>query len=148
MGGQNKEEIYSVSKDGKIAIVLHSGAYDRANYALSIATVALAMGMEVHMIYTYGGFRRLIKGYTDDLGEETPREIKSIIQNGIKKGNIPPISKQIKEATRMGLKTYACVNAMANFNIAKDQLISEVEKPMGIATFLELTKDAAKTLYV
>ena len=48
----------------------------------------------------------------------------------------------------MGLKTYACVNAMANFNVSKNELISEVDKPKGLATFLELAKDAAITLYI
>ncbi len=135
-------------REDKIAIILHSGSYDRTNYALSIATVALALSMKVHMLCTYGGFKRLIKGHTDDLGKETNEEIRSVIINGLKNGGIPPISKQIEEAKRMGLKTYACVNAMANFNVSKDQLISEVDKPMGLATFLELVKDATMTLYI
>jgi len=100
------------------------------------------------MLCTYGGFTRLVRGHTDDLGEETTAETRSAIENGLRNGNIPLISEQIKEAKRMGLKTYACVNAMAIFNVTKDELINEVDKPMGLATFLELAKDAATTLYV
>ncbi len=135
-------------KEGKIAIVLHSGSYDRANYALSIATVALAMGMEVHMLFTYGGFRRLVKGRTDALGEETESGIESVIKSGLKRGTIPLISDQIREAKRMGLEMYACVIAMANFDVVVRELMDEVDKPMGLATFLELAKDATMTLYV
>ncbi|MBI4303860.1 MAG: NAD(FAD)-dependent dehydrogenase, partial [Chloroflexi bacterium] len=41
----------------RITIVLHSGDYDRAAYALSIALVGLASGMEVHALLTFEGLR-------------------------------------------------------------------------------------------
>ncbi len=100
------------------------------------------------MLFTYGGFRRLVKGRTDDLGEETESGIKSVIKSGLKRGTIPLISDQIREAKRMGLKMYACINAMANFDVVVRELMDEVDKPMGLATFLELAKDATMTPYV
>lgn len=139
-GGEKRED--------SLAIILHSSSYDRADYVLSIAIVALAMGMNVHMLFTYEGLKRLVKGHTEDLNGSTEEAIRTAIEKGLKNGNIQPLSRRFKEAKRMGLKIYACVNAMAIFNVSKDELVSEVDKPMGLATFLELAKDAAVTLYV
>ena len=47
-------------------IILHSGSYDRASYALSLAQVALASEMEVHMLLTFEGLRRFTTGHLAD----------------------------------------------------------------------------------
>ena len=136
------------SKGNSLVIVFHSGVYDRVSYGLSISIVALATGMEVHALFTYGAFRRLVKGRTDNLGKETEEETRKILEKNLAKGNMDPISQQIKEAKQMGFKIYACVNAMANFNVSRDELISEVDKSMGIASFLELARNATISLYI
>lgn len=136
------------NKVDSFAMIFHSGTYDRVSYGLSIATVALATGMEVHALFTFGAFKRLVKGGTDNLGRKTEEETRKILEKGLAKGNIKPISQQIKEAKQMGIKIYACVNAMANFDVSRDELISEVDKPMGIATFLDLARNATISLYI
>ena len=35
---------------GSVAIILHSGSYDRASYAITLALVALSTGMEAHIL--------------------------------------------------------------------------------------------------
>lgn len=127
---------------------MHSGSFDRASYALSIAQTALAMGMEVHMLFTYGGLRRLVKGQSDIVGDETDKEMLEPVQKGLAKGHIEPFSVSLEEAKKMGLKVYACVSAMANLNVTRDELIKEVDAVVGLASFLELCKNASINLYI
>ncbi len=129
-------------------IILHSGAYDRALYAFSLATVALAMGMEVHMLCTYGGLLRLVKGKTEELGEETPPPVREILCQGLEKGTITPLSELIEEACRMGLKLYACAAALGNLNVARGELIEAVTASTGLAHFLELAAHSSWQFYI
>ncbi len=57
-----------IQKREMITLILHSGAFDRASYALSIAQVSLASGMEAHMMVTFDGLRRFTKGHLSDMG--------------------------------------------------------------------------------
>jgi len=134
--------------ENRAALIVHSGAYDRVMYALSVATVALAMGMEVHMLFTYDGLRRLVKGHTDDLGEETGPEMQKVIARRLARGDMQPLSQGLRDAKRMGLKVYACVAAMSNLSITRDELVPEVDEPAGLAMFLDLAKNAAINYYI
>ncbi len=136
------------AEKGKVAIILHSGSYDRVSYAISIASTALALGMDAHMLFTYGGLKRLAKNHIDNLGEETSEDIRQIVARGLALGHIESISTLLKDAKRMGLKVYACVAAMAALNIARGELVDEVDRSIGLATFLELARDASITLYI
>lgn len=135
-------------KKDRAALILHSGAYDRASYALSIAMVALAMGMEVHLLVTWGGLKRFVRDQADALGEETTREFREPLEKGLVKGSLQPFRESLQEAKKLGLKVYACVNAMAILSITRDELIEEVDQVVGLATFLELARDAALSLYI
>jgi len=132
----------------RAAIILHSGGYDRASYALALATIALAMGMEVHMLLTYGGLRRFVKGHLEDLGEETDKQVRPSLQRGLASGGIYPLEKQLAEARKLGLKLYACANAMATLNISRPELLPEIDEVIGLATFLEWARHAAMNWYI
>lgn len=132
----------------KFLMVLYGGSYDRVNYALSIAMTVLAMGTDTHILFANGALKRLVKGHTDDIKEATDEEMETATKKGLANGSIEPISQQLVDAKEMGLKIYACVNAMAVPNISRNELIKEVDEPMGLATFLTLAKDAATTLFV
>jgi len=69
----------SLNKE-RVTIILHSGAYDRVSYALSIALVALASGMEVHLLLTFEGLRRFTKGHLADIGEEISPNVRTNIE--------------------------------------------------------------------
>ena len=135
---QNKE---------RVTIVLHSGAYDRACYALCTAIAALVSGMEVHILLTFEGLRRFTKGHLEDLGDETPSTIRADVEWGIKSGAIQSLEKQLDEARNMGLKIYACPNAMASLNIALRDLV-EVDEVMSLVAYLELARTAKVNLYI
>ena len=137
----------SLSKE-RITIILHSGAYDRASYALSIALVALASGMEVHLLLTFEGLRRFTKGHLADLGDETSSSVIVNIKRGLESGSIQSLEIQLADAKKLGLKLYACPNAMAALNIGLSELLPEVDKVMGLAAFIQLASTAPVNWYI
>ena len=132
----------------RVIIILHSGAYDRASYALSLAMVASASGMEVHMMLTFEGLRRFTKGHLTDIGEETSSNIRVSIKQGLESGAIQSLETQLADARKLGLKIYACPNAMAALNIPLWDLLDEVDSVMGLAAFLELARTASVRWYI
>lgn len=138
---------HSTNKE-EVTIILHSGAYDRASYALSLALVALASGMEVHILLTYEGLRRFTKGHLTDMGEETSSSVKTRLGQGLEFGWVQPLEVQLADAKKLGLKVYACPTAMAHFNITQADLLGEVDSIMGLAAFLELARRAAINWYI
>ncbi|MBI4267201.1 MAG: DsrE/DsrF/DrsH-like family protein [Chloroflexi bacterium] len=132
----------------RVTIILHSGAYDRAIYALSIALVALASGLEVHMLLTFEGLRRFTKGRLTGLGEETPPEVRTNIRRGLETGGIQSLENHLTDAKRLGLNLYACPSAMAVLNISRDELRDEVDTVMGLAAFLGKARTATINWYI
>lgn len=130
-----------------MGIIVNSPSYDRVSYALSIAAMSAAHFKEVHVLFTYGAVRRLLKGEADAVGEETDPWIRKDIKLGLKNGSIQKISEMIFHLKGFGGKIYACVAAMAFHNIAKDDLIEEVDEATSISAFLEKT-EGATMLYI
>ncbi|HEY4708042.1 MAG TPA: DsrE/DsrF/DrsH-like family protein [Thermodesulfobacteriota bacterium] len=134
----------------RYCIFMHSGSYDRVFQAMSITNVVLATGGEVHLFFSYGALRRLVKGHTDDsVIEGEPEFFREEIEKNLKRGTLDPISEMISTAKRFGrLNIYACTGSMATLNIARDELIDEVDKSMGLVGFLQLVKEADRVLYI
>ncbi|MFC2020282.1 DsrE/DsrF/DrsH-like family protein [Chloroflexota bacterium] len=132
----------------RVTIVLHSGAYDRASYALSIALVALASGMEVHILLTFEGLRRFTKGHLGDLGEETSSIVRVNIERGLEAGIVQSLESQLSGAKELGLKLYACPNAIAALNIPLSEVLEEVDSVMGLTAFLEFARTSNINWYI
>ena len=132
----------------RVTIILHGGAYDRASYALSLAVVALASGMEAHMLLTFEGLRRFTKGHLVDIGEETSPNVRANVERGLASGGIQSLEDQLAGAKKLGLKLYACPNAMAALNIGLSDLLDEVDTVMGVATFLEFARTTTINWYI
>ena len=131
----------------RIAIILHSGDYDRVSYALNLAMASLATSFEVHMLLTYGGLERFVKGKIDKIEGISPG-LKEKIIKGLKSGGIPSLSAQLYDARRLGLRLYACANAMGILNISKDKLLDEVDQVIGLVSFLQFAGDASINWYI
>lgn len=140
----------AAARTGRYCIFLHSGSYDRVYQALSITNVVLATGGEVHLFFSYGALKRLVKGNTDSVaiaGE--PVFFKEDIEKNLERGTLDSISEMIETAKRFGrLKIYACTGSMAVLNIARNELIDSVDSSMGLVGFLELVKGADHALYI
>lgn len=134
-------------KNYRLCIFLHSGSYDRVYQAVSITNVVLAMGGEVHIFFSYGALKRLVKGKMDELQAEEP--FRKEMEKNIKRGTIDSISEMLTTAKRFGrVNIYACTASMAVLNIARDELVDLVDCSMGLVSFLELVKGAQHALYI
>lgn len=137
-------------KHYRYCIFLHSGSYDRVYQAMSITNVVLATGGEVHIFFSYGALKRLVKGKTDDVvidGE--PAFFREEIEKNLKRGTLDRISEMLDTAKRFGrLNVYACTASMAVLNIARNELVESVDASMGLVAFLDLVKGADQTLYI
>jgi peroxiredoxin family protein len=100
------------------------------------------------MMLTFEGFRRFTKGHLEDLGEETSPGVRANIERGLESGGIQSLEMQLAGAKTLGLKLYACPNAMAALNIPLSEVLEEADSVMGLAAFLEITGTAAINWYI
>ncbi len=131
----------------RMTIVLHSGSYDRATNALSMAIIALTVGMEAHILLTYEGLGRFVKGHLED-AHGTDGDLMVMMQQGIDSGRFHSIGDKLATAKEMGLKLYACTTACATLGVAKEDLVDAVDEVMGLTAFIQLARDAAINWYV
>ncbi len=134
-------------EQAKLAIIIHGAAYDRVSYALTLAAMAAAQLKEVSVLFTYGAIRRLVKGCTDEVGEETPVWIQRALPRGFETGSMKQISEMITYVKGFGGKIFACSAAMTFHLIAPETLLDEVDGVTGISTFLE-EAEGGQLLYV
>ena len=125
-----------------LAIIFHSGSYDRVYHGLSIALTALALGREVRMFFTYWALEHLKQRRPQGLSlDKEAEDHRSFVENNLEKGHMRKVSELLTQAKELGAKLYACVSSMALLNITRDELIDEVDESAGIATFLVETKE-------
>ncbi len=122
----------------KVTMIVNSGEYQRVSYALTIAKVATAFEMEVHMLFTYGGLKRLIKSNTDELGNISDTDIQQNIKKALEKGSLTKLSDDLLNVKKMGVKIYACTSSMNILNISNENLIEDVHI-IGLSEFLVLS---------
>ncbi len=134
-------------EQAKLAIIIHGTSYDRVSYALTLAAMAAAQLKDVSLLFTYGAIRRLVKGCTDEVGEETPAWIQRDLPQGLKTGSMKRISEMITTVKGFGGKIFACSAAMTFHHIAPDAFLDEVDGVTGISTFLEGAEEG-QILYV
>ena len=125
-----------------LAIILHSGSFDRIYHGLSIALAGLALGREVKLFFTYWALNHLRKDKKNTFELEIEDVAhKKIIEDNKRKGHIQEFPEVIAQAKAMGAKFYTCTNSMGLLNIARNEFIDEVDKSMGITTFLTETAE-------
>jgi len=131
----------------KMAWIINDASYDRVLYALTVAAMSAARFNNVAILFTYGAVLRLVRGKTDDVGEETPDWIRQTIKSSLKKGAMKSILEMIGLFKGFGGKLYACSASLAFHNLTREKLLEDVDDVIGIATFLERT-EGATMLYV
>ncbi len=128
-----------------LGIIFHSGSNDRLHHGLSIGLAALALGRNVKLFFTYWALEYLKKGNSSAFENKVDQEENSahiqIIRENIKKGHLESFSELIAQSKALGAEFYTCTNSMSILNIARDELIEEVNRPMGLTTFLTETAE-------
>jgi peroxiredoxin family protein len=128
-----------------LGIIFHPGAYDRLCHGMSIGLAALALGRKGRFFFTYWALeylKRKAPSTFENKGdkEKDPAHIQ-IIQENIKKGHLESLSELFAQTKALGGEFYTCTNSMSLLNIARDELIDEVDRPMGVTTFLKETAE-------
>jgi len=154
-------------KKNKLVMICSKGSLDMAYPPLMLATTGAAMGMEVHLYFTFWGINMISKKTIDSLkispvgNPALPMPnilgmlpgmtsmLTSMMQGKMKKIKMPTIREMIKTAKDSGVKFHACSPTLNMMGITRDDLITEVDDIIGAATYLELASDEdAITLFV
>jgi len=124
------------------AIIFHSGSYDRLSHGLSIALAALALGRPVRFFFTYWALPYLRKGADAELHlDSEAADYRQILQKNLEKGTLERVSDLIAQTKALGAKFYTCTHSMSLLNIARNELVEEVDRSMGLTTFLTETPE-------
>ncbi len=125
----------------EMALIFHSGSYDRIYHGLSIALAAAALGREVRCFFTYWALGYVKKDKDLNLQFDDEGKIREArIRKSIEEGHILNVKEAFSQLKAMGGKVYACSSSMGLLNISRDELATEVDKSMGLTTFLVETK--------
>jgi peroxiredoxin family protein len=156
----------SKDKRNKLVIVCSKGSLDMAYPPLMLATTGAAMGMEVHLYFTFWGINMISKKTIDSLkispvgNPALPMPnilgmlpgmtsmLTSMMQKKMDKIKMPTIPEMIKTAKESGVKFHACSPTLDMMGLKREDLIPEVDDIIGAATYLDLASEDAITLFV
>jgi peroxiredoxin family protein len=155
----------------KVTLVVFSGDMDKAMAAFNIAVGAGSMGMEVSMFFTFWGIHILKRPNAPSKAKDFVRKMLSLMsppgahklplsrlnmlgmgpfmmKRLMKQYKMPDVREMISLAKRDGVKLIACTTTMELMGISKDQLIEEVDRVAGVATYLSEASEANVNLFV
>jgi peroxiredoxin family protein len=137
-------------QDQKLSIIVSKGSLDMAYPAFMLANAGAAMGMEVHVFFTFWGMAVINKKQEANLQlgpDASPGMTTPIVKDVLKKLKIPTIPEMIAGARDMGVHLHACSTTMEMMGMKKEDLIPEVEDIVGASTFLQLSENG-QTLFI
>jgi len=153
-------------KRNKIVIICSKGSLDMAYPPLMLATTAAAMGMDVHLYFTFWGMNMITKKTIDSLKISPVGNpalpipnilgiipgmssvVTSMMKKKMQKMKMPSIKDMIKTAKESGVKFHACSPSMDMMGLTKEDLIPEVDDVIGATTYLDLASEDAITLFI
>ncbi len=134
------------SRANKFAMVVASDKFDKAMMPFIMGTTGGAMGMEVHIFFTFFGLKLLKKGYKPKLpGLMAP--FTGMMRSLMRKKKVPQFEELIEQAKELGVHLYGCSTSMELMNLPKEKLIDGV-KVVGAATFLDLAAESGMQLFI
>jgi peroxiredoxin family protein len=153
-------------KRNKLVIVCSKGSLDMAYPPLMLATTGAAMGMDVHLYFTFWGMNMITKKTMDSLkispvgNAALPMPnilgmipgmsgmVTSMMKKKMNKMKMPTIKEMIQTAKESGVKFHACSPSLDMMGLTKDDLIPEVDDIIGASTYLDLASEDAITLFI
>jgi peroxiredoxin family protein len=150
--------------NNRATIVVFSGDMDKIFAALIIATGCLAAGMETTLFFTFWGLNAIKKGEPIKAKGFLGKMMGIMNRGGINRlnpsrfgfggigrilfskmmrdKNVASLEELLQTAIDLDVHLLACKMSMDVLEIARDDLIPEVENIVGVATFV---KEAAKS---
>ena len=160
-----------MSGKDKATIIVFSGDIDKVLAAFNIATGAAAMGMEVSMFYTFWGLNVVRRKRPKTSPAGILKKMFGIVNRGgaerlklskfhmggvgtwmmkilMRKSMMLSVSEMIGAAHSLGVEMIACTTSMEFMGIAKEDLIDEVSRFAGVATYLAMAKESKINLFI
>lgn len=136
----------------KATIIVHSGDMDKLYSALIIANGALSMGMEASLYFTFWGLQRLQKGGLEK-GPLSKMNFLGLgrwmIKSRMKKANVAPLEKLLKDYKELGGKVIACEMTMEIMGVKKEELQQDLIDEYGaVGTYIHEARDSKITLFI
>lgn len=149
----------------KLCIILSKGSLDMVYPAFMLATTGAAMGMEVHVFFTFWGLDAIVKekvhklkisavgnpslGLPSILGvlPGMTGMVTRMMTKRFKELKVPTVYELIKQAKDLGVKLHACSTTMNAMGIKETDLIPEVDDIVGAASFLN-TAEGGQVLFI
>jgi len=130
----------------KISMVVSEGTFDKAMMPLIMGQTAAAMGMEVHVFYTFFGTKLVTKKANPKLPGMW-RLFTGMFRNRMKKVGTPGYMEFMKQTQDLGVNIYACSTTMGLMGVKNEDLLPGV-KVLGAAAFLKLAAESKTTLFI
>jgi peroxiredoxin family protein len=125
-----------------LGIILHSDSYDRIYHGFSLCLAALSLGREVKILFTYWALEYLKRDKPKSFSvEELGQEQQEVLEKNKNKGHLIGFRELIQQIKALGGKIYVCTHSMGLLNIARNELIDEVDKSVGLTTWFTETKE-------
>jgi peroxiredoxin family protein len=136
----------------RATIILHSGDMDKVYSALIIGNGALAMGMEASIYFTFWGLQRLRKGGLEK-GPLSKMHMlglgKWMIKRRMKKANVAPLEKLLRDFRELGGKVIACEMTMEIMGVGRKDLREDLIDEYGaVGTYVQDARDSEITLFI
>lgn len=155
----------------KITIIVFSGDLDKALAAFNLAIGAAAMEMKVTMFFTFWGLNVIRKDKKVSRAKGMMRKMLNLVNRGganrlplsrlnmgglggsmmkklMKDSKIPPLEEMIRMAHEMGVEFIACTTSMGMMGILREDLITEVGRLAGVATYLGEAGEGKINLFI
>jgi peroxiredoxin family protein len=137
-------------KAQKLSIIVSKGSLDMAYPAFMLASAGAAMGMEVHLFFTFWGMNVINRKAEANLElgpDANPGMTTEMIKGVMKQLKVPEIPGMITNVHDMGVHFHACSTTMEMMGMKKEDLIPEVEDIVGASTFLHLSENG-QTMFI
>lgn len=155
----------------KITIIVFSGDLDKALAAFNLAIGAAAMEMKVTMFFTFWGLNVIRKDKKVSGAKGMMRKMLNLVNRGgakrlplsrlnmgglggsmmkklMKDSKTPPLEEMIRMAHEMGVEFIACTTSMGMMGILREDLITEVDRLAGVATYLGEAGEGKINLFI
>ncbi|MBN1572422.1 MAG: DsrE/DsrF/DrsH-like family protein [Deltaproteobacteria bacterium] len=160
-----------MSGKDKATIIVFSDDIDKVLAAFNIATGAAAMGMDVSIFFTFWGLNVVRKERSAKSPREFLKKTFGIVNRGgasrlklskfhmggigtwmmkilMKKSMMLSVKEMIGIAHSLGVTMIACTTSMEFMGVDKEDIIDEVTRFAGVATYLAMARESKINLFI
>jgi peroxiredoxin family protein len=160
-----------IKKKNKLTIIAWGGDLDRIWPTTILATTAAASGMEASVFFTFWGLFAIVKPEVRITGQNWMQKMMSAMNPGsaqkaklsryhfagagprmfkrlAKKHQVDRPEVLIRTARELGVRLIPCQMTMDLLGLRREDLLDDLEEPIGAATAIAEMRDAAVSLFI